>query len=123
MIYIDTNVLIRVISGDDQALADKAIAQIESGAQNEYCIVDSVLVELCFVLEFHAYAMVRADIVAAVEALIATPQVTVTDKTIAALKLYKEYPKLDYADCLLFVLGGKHGVLTFDKELQKELLQ
>lgn len=123
MKYIDTNVLVRVITGDDQELAEKAIAEIETGAPGEYCIADVVLVELCFVLEFHAYAMARADIVAALESLVGTPQIVVSDKALAALKLYGAHPKLDYADCLLFVLGGKGGVLTFDKDLQKELLQ
>jgi predicted nucleic-acid-binding protein len=75
------------------------------------------------ILEFHAYAMARTDIVEAIEALIATPQITVTDKTLHTLKLYEKYPKLDYADCLLFMLGGKNGVFTFDKDLQKSLLQ
>jgi predicted nucleic-acid-binding protein len=123
MKYIDTNVLVRIITGDDQTLANKAILEIESGAQGEFCIIDAVLVELCFVLEFHTYAMARADIATAIKTLIATPQITVSDKTQTALKLYREHPKLDYADCLLFVLGGKNGVLTFDKDLQRTLLQ
>ena len=123
MKYIDTNVLVRVITGDDKVLAEKAIAQIESGAQNEFNILDAVVVELCFVLEFHDYKMLRNDIVEAIEALIAVPQISVTDNTIKALKLYKDHPKLDYADCLLFVMGGKSGVLTFDNDLRKILLQ
>ena len=122
MKYIDTNVLVRIITGDDQALANKAIAEIESSAQNKFCIVDAVLVELCFILEFHTYAMARTDIATAIESLIAIPQITVSDKTPLAMKLYKVHPKLDYADCLLFALGGKNGVLTFDKDLQKTLL-
>jgi predicted nucleic-acid-binding protein len=122
MRYIDTNILVRVITGDDKTLADKAITEFEKGTQNEFCIIDAVLVELCFILEFHAYAMARADIIAALEALIGVPQITVSDKTLIALKLYGQRPKLDYADCLLFVLGGKNGVLTLDKDLQESLL-
>ena len=122
MKYIDTNVLIRVITGDDKALAEQAIAQIQSGGQNEFSILDAVLVELCFVLEFHDYKMSRTDIAEAIEALIAIPQISVTDKTINALRLYKKHPKLDYTDCLLFQIGGKNGVLTFDNELRKTLL-
>jgi predicted nucleic-acid-binding protein len=123
MTYLDTNVLVRIITGDNQELASKAITEIESGGQGDFCIIDAVMVELCFILEFHAYAMARTDIVEAVEALIATPQISVSEKTLLTLKLYGEYPKLDYADCLLFVLGGRNGVLTFDKDLQKSLLQ
>lgn len=122
MKYLDTNILVRTITGDDQSLATQAIATIESGAQNEFSIVDAVLVELCFILEFHAYRMQRSDIADAVEALIATPQITVSEITKQTLKLYREHPRLDYADCLLFALGGKNGVVTFDKDLQKELL-
>ena len=123
MKYIDTNVLVRIITGDGQALANKAFAEIEAGSPGQFCIADAILVELCFVLEFQAYAMKRADIAAAIEALIAIPQITVSGKTPLALKLYGKHPKLDYADCLLFALGGKNGVLTFDKDLQKSLLQ
>ncbi len=122
MKYIDTNVLVRVITGDNKILADQAIAQIQSGAQNEFSILDAVLVELCFVLEFHDYKMLRKDIVEAIETLIAVPQISVTDNTINALKLYKEHSKLDYADCLLYAVGGKEGVLTFDNDLRKILL-
>ena len=122
MKYIDTTVLMRVITGDDKALAEQAIAQIQSGGQNEFSILDAVLVELCFVLEFHDYKMSRTDIAEAIEALIAIPQISVTDKTINALRLYKKHPKLDYTDCLLFQIGGKNGVLTFDNELRKTLL-
>lgn len=122
MKYIDTNILVRIITGDDQVAAQKAIAEIERGATNEFYIADAILVELCFVLEFHTYAMIRADIASAIESLITTPQITVAKETSQALKLYREHPKLDYADCLLFALGGKNGVFTFDKALQRTLL-
>lgn len=123
MKYLDTNVLVRIITGDDQTLANEAMSEIEGGGQNEFCIIDAVMVELCFVLEFHAYAMARADIVAAIKALVTAPQVTTSEDTLAALKLYGQHPKLDYTDCLLFVLGDKNGVFTFDRDLQKTLLQ
>jgi predicted nucleic-acid-binding protein len=122
MKYIDTNVLIRAITGDDQQLAAKAITLIQRGGQNEFYILDAILVELCFVLEFHSYKMVRNDIVAAIVALIATPQILVADTSLKALKLYKQNPKLDYADCLLWAEGGKNGVFTFDSDLNKALL-
>jgi predicted nucleic-acid-binding protein len=120
--YIDTNVLVRVITGDNPVLAEQAIAQIQRGAQNDFCILDAVLVELCFVLEFHDYKMSRPDIAKAIETLLAAPQIYGTDATLQALKLYKKHPQLDYADCLLFVTGGKNGVLTFDNDLRKTLL-
>ena len=122
MKYIDTYVLVQVITGDDKALAEKAIAQIQSGAQNEFSILDAVLVELCFVLEFHDYSMSRLDIVTAIETLLAVPQIFVADTTLRALRLYKEHPKLDYTDCLLFVVGSKNGIVTFNDDLSKILM-
>jgi predicted nucleic-acid-binding protein len=122
MKYIDTNVLVRIITGDNKVLAEQAIAQVQGGAQNEFSILDAVLVELCFVLEFHDYKMSRTDIAEAIETLVAVPQIFITDNTLHALELYKKHPKLDYTDCLLFVAGGKEGVLTFDNDLRKILL-
>ena len=123
MKYVDTNVLVRVITGDNPKLANQAIAEIQRGAQNEFCILDAILVETCFVLEFHEYKMTRANIAAALQALISSPQIFITDTTLRSLKLYKDHPALDYADCLLFATGGRNGVLTFDSDLQKSLLQ
>ena len=122
MKYLDTNLLVRIITGDNQALAEQAISTIERGGQGEFCVIDAILVELCFILEFHSYRMTRSDIAAAIETLLAAPQITVSDTTKKALAIYRDHLKLDYADCLLFALGGKHGVVTFDKDLQKELL-
>jgi predicted nucleic-acid-binding protein len=121
--YVDTNVLIRVVTGDDPIVAARAIEILQNGGQNEFCILDAILVELCFVLEFHAYKMARTDIVDAVETLIAIPQVYVTEVTHATIKLYREHPKLDYADCLLLSMGGKEGVVTFDVDLKKALFK
>lgn len=121
MKYVDTNVLIRVITGDDPALAKKAITEIERCSQNELCILDAILVEVCFVLEFHDYKMTRVDIASALQTLLATPQIQTSIVTIRALEMYAKFPKLDYADCLLAIMGGQHGVLTFDSDLLKSL--
>jgi predicted nucleic-acid-binding protein len=119
--YIDINVLVRVITGDNRKLAAQAIAEIQRGGQNEFYVLDAILVELCFVLEFHVYKMTRSKIAAALSALIATPQIMVADTSLQALELYKQNPKLDYADCLLWATGGKDGVLTFDGDLSRAL--
>ncbi len=123
MKYIDTNVLVRVITGDDQHLAAQAIAEIQRGGQNDFYILDAILVELCFVLEFHVYKMTRSNIAAAIAALVASPQIMIADTSLRALELYEKSPKLDYADCLLWATGGKDDVLTFDGDLSKALLR
>jgi predicted nucleic-acid-binding protein len=123
MRYLDTNVLIRIITGDLPEKANQAINAIQAAGQNDYCILDAVLVEACFVLEFYNYKMARSNIADAMLALIDTPQIYVSDVTLDTIKLYKNHPNLDYVDCLLFITGGKKNVMTFDVELQKELLE
>jgi predicted nucleic-acid-binding protein len=121
MRYLDTNVLVRLITGDDRALAEQAVETIEGGGQGGSEIVDTILAKLCFILESHAYKMAREDISSAIEALAGTSQVSVSEQTRSTLKFYREHPKLDYADCLLAVLGSKHGVVTFDKDFSLQL--
>lgn len=121
MKYVDTNILVRIITGDNRVLAAQAITEIQRAGPNEFCILDAILVELCFILEFYDYKMARTDIASAIETLAATPQIFMSGKTLHAISLYKKFPKLDYADCLLSVLGGKTGILTFDKNLLKSL--
>lgn len=123
MKYVDTNVLVRIITGDNEELAEQAIARIQSSGQNEFSVPDAILVELCFILEFHDYKMSRSDIAEAIEALLSAPQILVSESAQQALRVYRSHPKLDYADCLLYVLakGKQDAVLTFDKELAKVL--
>jgi predicted nucleic-acid-binding protein len=121
MKYIDTNILVRIITGDNPEQANKAMNDIQSGGQNEFCILDAILVETCFVLEFHDYKMKRADITDALIALISAPQIFVSEVTKQSLSIYGEYAELDYADCLLIAAGGQTGVLTFDDDLLKAL--
>lgn len=120
MEYIDTNVLVRIITGDDEKLAEQAITEIQGGSQNEFAVLDAVLVELWFVLEFHDYKMSRLDIAEALEALTSAPQIFITENTQEA-RTYKPHLKLDYADCSLLIIGDKDGVFTFDKDLRESL--
>lgn len=123
MKYIDSNVLIRIITGDNPKAAHLALQTIEAAAQGEYIVDTTVLVEVCFVLEFHDYKMQRKDIADALLALASATQVSMSKQAVNALTLYKKHTKLDFTDCLLFVLGGKDGVYTFDKEFSKTLLK
>ena len=122
MTYLDTNILVRVITGDNPELAHRALKTIQAGAQNDFTVLDAVLVEACFILEFHDYKMARTDIADALQTLLNAPQIARSDVTLRTLKLYKQHLKLDYVDCLLFVKGGKNGVFTFDGDLRKTLL-
>lgn len=122
MRYIDTNVLVRIITGDIPEQARQALQTIEEAGKDAFCIDVTVLVEVCFVLQYHSYRMTHQDIADALLPLIAAPQISSSAQAVAALELYRKHDNLDFTDCLLYVLGGKGGVFRFDKDLIKTLL-
>ena len=123
MTYLDSNIIIRIITGDTPELAEELLATIEQSKKNEFYISATVLVEVCFVLEFHDYAMLRADIYKAINTLISAPQLNISEDAAYALNIYKKFPKLDFTDCYLLALAKQNNakVLTLDKDLQKSI--
>ena len=121
MTYIDSNILIRIITGDSPDVASQLLKRIESGKKNEYIIEPAVISEVCFVLEFHSYAMRRSDIADALADFVSAPQIANNADIDFAIKLYKKYPKLDFTDCLLIALAdaNKASILSLDIDLNK----
>jgi len=116
----DTNVLARVIVGDDQAQLPFAEAWLSSGAW----VSGLVLVELSWVLS-SAYDFPRGDAVAALEAVLSLPGISVEDETIvrSALASWSDAKgDVDFADCMILHTAARagHGPLgTFDGDLSK----
>jgi predicted nucleic-acid-binding protein len=121
MTYLDSNVIIRIITGDNPKVANELIDTILNGNKNDFFITSSVLVEVCFVLEFHDYAMKRNDIFMAISRLFNAPQVKTSQATARALILYSKHTKLDFTDCYLLakLKDQNHTVLSLDKDLNK----
>ncbi len=122
--YVDTNVLVRLMTNDVPELAHQAIEQIDEYGYGELVILDAVLAELFFVLEFDPlYGFSRRDTVLIFEGLLSISQFQVSELALSAFELFSDHEKLDFADCLLAVAGGlqKSAVMTFDKDLLKVL--
>ena len=119
MKYLDTNILVRLITNDSPNLTRQAIDWVQSSKTGECMVLDAVLVETCFVLEFHEYQMKRHDIYQALTAFLDLPQTTCASASLGALQLFNDHPSLDYADCLLLTLGGKKDIVSFVKALTK----
>jgi predicted nucleic-acid-binding protein len=120
MTYIDTNILVRLITGDSIELRTKAVELIENSKKDELVVEATVLAELGFVLEFHEYKMARADICAAMRDVLGLVQVRADATGMEVIDVYERHPKLDFTDAYLSVKSaGK--VLTFDRTLQKIL--
>lgn len=123
MAVVDTNLLIRVITGDDPGQAGRALELINAEAAGGIAIPDYVFVELAFVLEFKYFRWPRERVHQAIVDVLNSPQITCSRNATLALEYYHRYPKLDFVDCLLVAISKRDNekVLTFDKDLLKVL--
>ncbi|HEX6272832.1 MAG TPA: type II toxin-antitoxin system VapC family toxin [Polyangiaceae bacterium] len=117
---VDTNVIVRLITRDDDAQVRSAEAYIAaSGAW----ISHVVLVEVVWVLT-SVYELRRAEIARAVEMLLEQEHLVVQEPGIvaAALELFRKGGGRDFADCLIVEVARGAGHLplgTFDRRLSK----
>jgi predicted nucleic-acid-binding protein len=117
MVAVDTNVLVRLLTRDDAQQAARADRFIEQGAW----VSVLVIAEAARVLDT-SYKQSDAEIVAAVEMLLAHQDLVLqdSDAVAAALELYKSRPALGFSDCLMLHLARKAGhqpLGTFDRAL------
>jgi predicted nucleic-acid-binding protein len=116
---VDTNVLVRLITGDDEKQAAVAEAFVTRGAWVSHI----VLAETAWVLRW-AYNLDDAGIAAAIEMLLNQEALSLQDAEVvtAALDQYRRRPALGFSDCLVLEIARKAGHLplgTFDKNLSK----
>jgi predicted nucleic-acid-binding protein len=121
---LDTNVLLRVLTGDDPAqspLASSLLADAEARGER-FHVSTTVLCELVWALRGTAYRRGRGDIVLALEALLAGGLFEVQHRDLVrrALDDYRTGPG-DFADYLISWqddAAGCVGTLTFDRALE-----
>jgi len=124
VIGLDTNVLIRLIVGDDArqtALARSHVAKAEAAEEPQYIGVIA-LCEIAWVLE-RGYGWPRRDVATALEALLGARNVTVEDASMArqAIEDYR-LSGADFADALMGLRNQRAGcraTLTFDRRAAK----
>ena len=119
MLAVDTNVLVRLITRDDEKQVASAEAFVARGAW----ISHLVLAETTWVLHA-AYELGPAEIARAVEMLLSHQHLTVQDAEVvdAALSNYRKKPVLGFSDCLVLEIARKAGHLplgSFDRALSK----
>ena len=117
MLAVDTNVLVRLIIGDNARQTAVADRFIEHGAWVSVLAV----AEAAWVLRT-IYKQSNADIAAAVEMLLDHKDLVLQDSDVveAALELYKSRPALGFSDCLMLHIARKAGhrpLGTFDRAL------
>ena len=116
---LDTNVLVRHLTGDPPAQAQRATALF--AGDDELILTDLVLAELVYVLESY-YERPRHEIADAARALFALPSVASDHEVLLrAIELY-ESARLDFADayvCAVAEISGIEMVASFDRRLDK----
>ncbi len=111
---VDTNVIVRYLTGDDPKQAEKARATI---GQEPVFVATTVLLEVEWVLR-GVYGLPFEQIVPALRALAGLPGVTVEAASLAAKAMDWAEAGLDFADALhLAAAAGCESFLTFDKRL------
>jgi predicted nucleic-acid-binding protein len=123
MIGLDTNVLVRYITLDDNKQAALASRLIESLSEASPGFISLVtIVELCWVLE-SAYKFTRSQLVQVFQTLMAVENFKIDRVAVvaSAVRQYSE-SKADFADCLIERLCSNAGcdrTMTFDKGAAK----
>ena len=116
---VDTNVLVRLVTRDDDAQVRSAEAFVDKGAWVSHL----VLAETTWVLSA-AYDLEDAAIATAVDMLLNHKSLSLQDSDVvsAALDHYRRKPSLGFSDCLVLEIAKKAGHVplgTFDKSLSK----
>lgn len=118
--FLDTNVLIRHLTGDPPEMAARATAAL-SGSE-ELFLTDLVVAECVYVLESF-YEVERPRVPELLRAAIALPAVSVIDASLLlrALEVY-ELDRLDFAEAYLVASAeatGVGAVLSFDRSIDR----
>lgn len=116
---VDTNVLVRLITRDDEKQVDSAERFVSRGAWVSHL----VLAEASWVLDA-VFELEAAQIATAIDMLLNHEHVTLQDADVvaAALESFRKRPAVSFTDNLILEIARKSGHLpvgTFDRDLAK----
>jgi predicted nucleic acid-binding protein len=118
--FVDTNVLVRHLTGgppDQAARATRLLAQA-----TQLLLPDLIVAEVVYVLESF-YEVPRPRVAELVRAIVAFPTIEVADEPVLlrALEVY-EVHRLDFADAYLLAeaeTSGVNAVASFDRSIER----
>lgn len=118
--FLDTNVLVRHLTGDPPAMARRATAYPRSAG--DLLLTDLVFAETVYVLESY-YEAPREQLAAAMRSLLALGSVTTIDPALPlrALEVY-EVERIDFAEASLVACAESTGVgvtASFDRAIDR----
>jgi len=118
--FVDTNVLVRHLTGDPPSQAGRATRYLERA--DELLLADLILAEVTYVLESF-YEVARSQVAATLRAILAFPAVRVLDAELLhrAIEVY-EVDRLDFADAYLVASAERTGIgiiASFDRSIDR----
>ena len=117
--FLDTNVIIRHLTGEPPPMARRATEFLASAT--ELVLADLVVAECVYVLESY-YEVPRVRVAELMRAALAMPTVLAdSDLLLRALEVY-ELERLDFAEAYLVAcaeLSGTGAVASFDKAIDR----
>lgn len=120
--YIDTNVIVRHLTGDPSEMAARATRFLANAGAGELRLADLVLAEVVYVLESF-YKVPRAEVAEQARAIVAFPAIRVDDPAmlLRTIEVY-EKDRLDFADAYLVAAAERSGggvVVSFDRAIDR----
>lgn len=118
--FVDTNVLVRHLTGDPPAQASRASRFLAQA--DELLLPDLILAEVAYVLESY-YETPRAQVADTLRAVLAFPEISVVDADLLqrAVEVY-DIHRLDFADAYLVACAERSGigvVASFDRSIDR----
>jgi predicted nucleic acid-binding protein len=118
--FVDTNILVRHLTGDPPAQAVRATRYLQ--AADELLLPDLILAEVAYVLESF-YETPRAQVAETLRAVLVFPAIRVVDAELLqrAVEVYDVH-RLDFADAYLVASAERSGigvVASFDRAIDR----
>ena len=118
--FVDTNVLVRHLTGDPPEMAERATAHL--AVADELFLTDLIVAETVYVLESF-YEAPRATLAEAMRSLLAFDAIVCVDPALLlrAIEVY-EVDRLDFAQAYLVACAESTGVgtvLSFDQSVDR----
>ena len=119
-VFVDTNVLVRHLTGDPPEMAVRATAYLR--AERELLLTDLVAAETVYVLESF-YEAPRDQVAEAVRSLVAFDSIVCVDPALLlrAIEVY-EIERIDFAEAYLVACAESTGVgkvASFDRSIDR----
>ena len=118
--FIDTNVIIRHLTGDPPDQAARATAFLAEA--DELFLADLILAEIIYVLESF-YRTARQEVATLARSIVTSPALRTLDERLLlrSLDLYETH-RIDYAEAYLAACAeraGVHRIVSFDRSLDR----